>query len=45
MIINTDRSDKKVTHWWSIWDPHPQKQILLFDSFGFQGLKKMTKKF
>ena len=27
MIMNTDRSDKKETHWWSMLDPHPQKQF------------------
>lgn len=39
MIINTDRSDREGTHWWSILDLHPRKKIYLFDSFGFEGLK------
>ena len=31
--MNTDRSDKKGTHWWSLnW--------FLFDRFGFEGFKK-----
>ena len=40
IIMNTDRSDRPGTHWWSFLDLHPNKQILLFDSFGFEGLKK-----
>ena len=38
--MNTDRSDKNGTHWWSFLDLHPKKEIFLFDSFGFTGLKK-----
>ena len=40
IIMNTDRSDKVGTHWWSFLDLHPKKEIFLFDSFGFEGLKK-----
>ena len=40
IIMNTDRSDKSGTHWWSFLDLHPKKEIFLFDSFGFTGLKK-----
>ena len=40
IIMNTDRSDRVGTHWWSFLDLHPKKEILLFDSFGFEGLKK-----
>ena len=35
IIMNTDRSDKAGTHWWSFLDLHPRKEIFLFDSFGF----------
>ena len=40
VIMNTDRSDKKGTHWWSFLDLHDRKEIFLFDSFGFEGFKK-----
>ena len=41
IIMNTDRSDKTGTHWWSFLDLHKKKkEIFLFDSFGFEGLKK-----
>ena len=40
IIMNTDRSDKKGTHWWSFLDLHPRKEIFLFDSFGFEGFKE-----
>ena len=40
IIINTDRSDKKGTHWWSFLDLHPKKGIFLFDRFGFEGFKE-----
>ena len=40
IIMNTDRSDRNGTHWWSFLDLHPKKDIFLFDSFGFTGLKK-----
>ena len=40
IIMNTDRSDRNGTHWWSFVDLHPKKDIFLFDSFGFNGLKK-----
>ena len=40
VIMNTDRSDRDGTHWWSFLDLHPKKDIFLFDSFGFEGLKK-----
>ena len=38
--MNTDRSDKPGTHWWSFLDLHPKKEIFLFDSFGFTGFTK-----
>ena len=38
VIMNTDRSDKKGTHWWRILDLNLKKKCL-FDSFGFKGLK------
>ena len=40
IIMNTDRSDRAGTHWWSFLDLHPKKEIFLFDSFGFEGFKK-----
>ena len=40
IIMNTDRSDKAGTHWWSFLDLHKKKEIFLFDSFGFEGFKK-----
>ena len=40
IIMNTDRSDKKGTHWWSFLDLHPRKEFFLFDSFGFEGFKE-----
>ena len=40
IIMNTDRSDRPGTHWWSFLDLHQKKDIFLFDSFGFEGLKK-----
>ena len=39
LISNTDRSDKKETHWWSILDIHPKTEIFFFDSFGIEGIK------
>ena len=41
IIMNTDRSDKKGTHWCSFLDLHPKKEIRLFDSFGFEGFKDL----
>ena len=26
IVMNTDRSDKKGTHWWSFLDLHPKKK-------------------
>ena len=39
-IMNTDRSDKNGTHWWSFLDLHRKKEVFLFDSFGFKGFKE-----
>ena len=39
MILNTDRSNLPGTHWWSILNIYPKKQLLLFDSHVFLGLK------
>ena len=39
IIMNTDRSDRAGTHWWSFLDLHPKKEIFLFGSFGFEGFK------
>ena len=40
IIANTDSSDKKSTHWWSILDIEPRNDIFFFDSFGLDGLKQ-----
>ena len=40
MIMNTDRSDKKGTYWWSFLEISSKEQIFLFDSYGFIGLKE-----
>ena len=40
IIMNTDRSNKKSTHWWSFLNLHPKKEIFLFDSFGFDDFKE-----
>ena len=42
IIMNTDRSNKPGTHWWSFLDLHPKKEIFLFDSFGFTGFQKFV---
>ena len=42
VIMNTDRSDKNDTHWWSFLNLHDRKEIFLFDSFGFEGFKKFV---
>lgn len=39
LIANTDRSEKDGTHWWSILNISPSKEIFLFNSFGIEGLK------
>ena len=44
LIVNTDRSDKKGTHWWSILDIDCKNDFLLFDSFGIKGLKNFIVK-
>ena len=40
IIMNTGRSNKNGTHWWSFLDLHERKEIFLFDSFGFKGFKE-----
>ena len=42
IIMNTDRSHKSGTHWWSCLDLHEKKEIFLFDSFGFTGFKRFV---
>ena len=42
IIMNTDRSDKSGTHWWSCLDLHQKKEIFLFNSFGFTGFQKFV---
>ena len=38
-ILITDRNNLPGTQWWSILNIYPSKQLLLFDSYGFTGLK------
>ena len=38
--MNTDRRDKRGTHWWSFLNLHPKKEIFSFDSFGFKSLRE-----
>ena len=40
IIMNTDRSNKGGTHWWSFLDLHPRKDVFLLNSFGFEGFKQ-----
>ena len=40
MIIYTDRSNKKGTHWQSVLKLYNKKTLFLFDSFDFEGLKQ-----
>ena len=42
IIMNTDHSNKKGTHWWSFFDLHAKSEIFLFDSFGFEGFKEFV---
>ena len=40
LIANTDSSDKKGTHWWSILEMEPKTEpFFFFDRFGVDGLK------
>ena len=39
IIMNTDHSNKKDTHWWSFFNLHPKNEIFLFGSFGLEGFK------
>ena len=41
MIMNTDRSGQKETHWWSFLEISSKEETFLFDSFGFIGLKDL----
>ena len=47
VIMNTDRSDKKGTNWYSFFDLHPKKEIFTFDSLVSEVLRnslyKMTR--
>ena len=40
MLMNTDRSGKKGTHWWSFLEISSKEQTFLFDSYGFIGLRE-----
>ena len=39
LIVETDRTDKPGTHWWSILDIDSKKDFLVFDSLELLGLK------
>lgn len=39
LVSNMDRYDKQGTHWWSILDLHPKKEVFSFNTFGLKGLK------
>ena len=39
IISNTNKNNKKGTHWWSIIDIEPRNDSFFFDSFGLDGLK------
>ena len=39
IISNTDRSDGGGTHWWIILNISQKSELLLFDSFGINGIK------
>ena len=38
-ILNADRSNLPRTHWWSMLNIYSTKQLFLFDSYEFTGLK------
>ena len=38
-ILNTDRRNLPGTHWWSILNIYPKKQLFLFKSYGFLDFK------
>ena len=41
IIANTDSSEKKGLHWWTILDIEPRNDFFFFfDSFGLDGLKE-----
>ena len=37
IIANTDASNKRGVHWWSILDIEPRNDIFFFDSFSLNG--------
>ena len=53
IIMNTDRSDKKSTHWWSFLDLHPTKKyfyltaldLMVLRDFYYKMIKKLSIKF
>ena len=42
VVMNTDRSDKRGTHWQSFFNFDPKKEIFMFDSFGFKSFKEFV---
>ena len=40
--MNTVRSEKKGTNWWSFLGLHPSKENFMFDSFGFKEFKEFV---
>ena len=53
IIMNTDRSNRKGTHWWNFLDLHPKKQIfyptaldlMVLKNFCYKMIKKLLIKF
>ena len=37
-IFNIDRHNEPGIHWWSFMDIHPNKNLMLFDSLGLDGI-------
>ena len=42
IIMNTVRSNRNGTRWWSFLDLHLKKEIFLFNNFGFKGFKEFV---
>ena len=43
ILMNTDRSNKKGTYWWSFLNLHPRKEIFLYLTiFGLRDLKNSS---
>ena len=42
IIMNTVRSNRNGTRWWSFLDLHLKKENFLFNNFGFKGFKEFV---